>query len=430
MLISAQTTICSGHGIASARRHVLSNGMIALILPNPNSPTVAIQGEIAIGAVNEPAEKAGLGVLTAAMLIRGTTKHTFMELVSQTEERGCSVSANGGLHGTGFGAKALKEDFNLVLEILAEMLMQPTFPEKELEKLRGQFLMSLRESEQETRVRVVRATRQVLYPADHPYSRPAYGTIETIQKLERADLVAFHQTYNPALTTIALVGDLDPEATLATLERIFGAWQATAQAVTQELPPVPPLTTISRQDIPMEGKVQADLLWAVHGLARNSPDYYPALVGNMILGRIGMGGRLSENVRQKQGMAYYVFSGLEADKGAGPWTAMAGVNPLNIERAIQAILHEIELFKREGPTDEEISDTKSYLTGISVLGLETNGGLASSLLAIESFGLGLDYIVRYPEIINAITKEEIKAIACKYLSTENYVLAVAGPPNP
>jgi zinc protease len=150
----------------------------------------------------------------------------------------------------------------------------------------------------------------------------------------------------------------------------------------------------------------------------------------MILGRTGMGGRLSENMRQKQGMAYYVFSGLEADKGAGPWTAMAGVNPQNIERAIQAILHEIELFKREGPTDEEVSDTKAYLTGISVLGLETNGGLASSLLAIECFGLGLDYIVRYPEIINAITKEEIKAIACKYLSTENYVLAVAGPPNP
>jgi zinc protease len=151
------------------------------------------------------------------------------------------------------------------------------------------------------------------------------------------------------------------------------------------------------------------------------------MMGNMILGRLGMGGRLGENVRENQGMAYYVYSGLEADLGAGPWAAVAGINPDNVERAIQAILQEIEQFKQAGPTDEELADAKAYLTGSLVLGLETNDGIAGTLLAIERYGLGLDYIDRYPDIINGLSHADIVTVARKYLSTENCVLVVAGP---
>jgi zinc protease len=180
----------------------------------------------------------------------------------------------------------------------------------------------------------------------------------------------------------------------------------------------------------MAGKVQSDIVWGVHGLTRTAPDYYPAMIGNMILGRLGMGGRLGDNVRENQGLAYHISSGIQAGLGAGPWTARAGVNPANVERAVQAILHEIEQFRQEGPTDEERSDARAYLTGIMVLGLETNRGMAGALLDIEIFNLGKDFVERYPDIINGVSREAIIEAARTYLSTENYVLAVAGPEIP
>lgn len=427
MIFLADTApVGAGPGI-HAIRHVLSNGLVALIQRNASSPTVSIRGEIGVGAVHEPADKAGLSAFTGSSLIRGTEPRTFQQIVAETEERGCSVNAGGGLHSSGFGGKALAEDLPLVLEILADMVMRPTFPAHEIEKLRGQFLMSLRESEQETHTQASRAVRALLYPSDHPYSRLSSGSMATIQAISRDDLAAFHQHYHPATINIAIVGDVEPEQVIAELERYFGEWEPATTPPQTKLPGVPSLEGIQRRDIVMAGKVQSDIIWSVHGLNRTDPDYYAAMMANMVLGRIGMGGRLGENVRENQGMAYYVYSGLEADKGAGPWSAAAGVNPANVDRALTAILHEIERFKQEGPTEQELSDVRAYLTGSLVLGLETNGGIAGALLNIERHQLGLDFIARYPGIINSITAEEMMQATRKYLNTESYVLAVAGP---
>lgn len=414
-------------GIATATRHTLSNGIVALIQRNPSSPTVKVRGEVRVGAVNETAEQSGLAAFTAAALIRGTTRRTFQEIVTETEERGCSVNASGGLHSTGFSGKALAEDLPLVLEMLADMLLRPVFPASEIEKLRGQFLMSLHESEQDTRTQASRAARALLYPPHHPYSRLSSGTLATVQQLTCADLQTFHQLYHPALTTIAVVGDVEPAVVIDELERFFGEWNLPTVPSDQPLPPVVPLSGVQRRDVVIAGKVQSDIIWAVHGLARDDPDYYAAMVGNMILGRLGMGGRLGDTIRENQGMAYYVYSGLDADLGPGPWAAVAGVNPENVGRASQAILKEIAKFRQEGPTEQELSDAHAYLTGSLVLGLETNDGIASTLLGIERHNLGLDYIQRYPEIINGVTHADIVAVAQKYLSTEQYVLTVAGP---
>lgn len=415
-----------GNGIA-AIRYTLSNGVVVLIQRNTSSPTVSVRGEIGVGAVHEPAEKSGLSAFTGASLIRGTQKRTFQQIVSETEERGCSVNAGGGLHSSGFGARALAEDLPLVLEILAEMVIRPTFPDHEVEKLRGQFLMSLRESEQEPHTQASRAVRSLLYPSVHPYSRLSSGTMETVQGITRIDLETFHRNYHPTATVIAVVGDVDPETVITMLEQFFGSWEPAGTVPEATLPDVPPLEGIQRRDIIMAGKVQSDIIWNVHGLKRSNPDYYAAMIGNMVLGRLGMGGRLGENVRENQGMAYYVYSGLEADRGAGPWSAVAGVNPTNIDRALEAILHEVERFKQEGPTEQELADVCSYLTGSLVLGLETNAGIAGTLLAIERHSLGMDYVARYPGIIRSVTHDQIVSVARKYLSTEHYALAVAGP---
>jgi zinc protease len=426
--IGATNATGAAGGIVSATRHVLSNGMVALVQRNPASPTVSIRGDVRVGAVHEPPEKAGLSTFTAAALVRGTARRTFQQISAETEERGGAVYVGGGLHQSGFSARSLAEDLPLMLDVLADVLTHPTFPTHEIDKLRGQFLMGLRESEQETQTQASRAVRALLYPPEHPYSRLSSGAVETVQHIGRDDLAAFHQHYHPAATTIAIVGDVEPEGVIAQLERYFGAWEPANTVPQATFPPVRTLQGIQRRDIAMSGKAQADVIWCVHGLKRHDPDYYAAMLGNMVLGRLGMSGRLGDNVRDTQGMAYYVYSGLQADEQAGPWAVAAGVNPSNVERALQAIVHEIEKFRQEGPTEQELSDVRAFLTGSLVLGLETNAGIAGTLLSIERYGLGLDYIARYPGIIQGVSHDDIVRVARTYLSVEDYALAVAGPP--
>ncbi len=424
---SASTANNAAAGLAAATRHILPNGMTALVLRASSSPTVSVRGFLSVGAVYESTAQSGLASFTGAALIRGTQSRTFQQIVAETEERGCSVHAGGGLHTTGFGARALAEDLPLVLEILADMLLRPTFPLHEVEKLRNQFLMGLREDEQETRVQASRAIRSMLYPAQHPYGRLTSGTMATIQALSRDDLAAFHQQYHPSSAVLVIVGDVEPPVIVDEIERLFGDWKPSSVPPTLDWPPVAPLDGVQRQHIPMAGKVQSDIIWGVHGLKRSDPAYYAAMIGNVILGQLGIGGRLGENVRERQGMAYYVYSSLEADLEAGLWGAAAGVNPENVDQAITTILHEIEQFCQHGPTDEEIDDVRAYLTGSLALGLETNDGLAGALLTIEHYDLGLDYVMRYPEIIHAVSREAIVETARAYLSTERYAVAIAGP---
>jgi zinc protease len=419
----AQTT-----GLTSTSRHVLANGMAVLVLRNSTAPTVSLRGELRLGAIHEPEGLSGVSGFTSAALMRGAGARSFQQIVAATEERGCAVSVGGGLHVTSFAAKALAEDLPLVLDILADLLLRPTFPPHELEKLRGQLLVNLRERDQDTGFQVERIARELLYPPEHPYSRPLGGTLASMEQLTRDDLLRFHAGYHPQNAVVVVVGDVDPDSVCAALERQFGSWAPTSPPPTHNLPPVPPLREVRRRDFTMPGKLQADLAWAVPGLARLSPDYYPAMLANFILGQIGMGGRLGEQVREIQGMAYYCSSSLDADLGAGPWAATAGVNPQDVEPAIAAIRHEIEQFTREGPGEQELADARAFLTGSLVLGLETNNGIAGTLLAIERYGLGLDFITRYPALINSISAEAITAVVRRYLSSDAYVLAVAGPP--
>ena len=414
--------------IATALRYELPNGMVALVQRNATAPTVSVYGEVRVGAANEPPEKNGLSAFTGAALIRGAGHRTFQEIVAITEAVGASVNAGGGMHSTGFAGRSLNEDVALILEILSDMVRAPVFPDEEIERLRGQFLMALREDEQDTSVRASRALRSIMFPPTHPYSRLSRGTIETISTLTREDLIQFHTLYHPAATTIAVVGDIDPAAVMALIERFFGDWQAPGAPPRVTLPDPLPLPDQRRVHIALDGKSQTDVIWAVHGLDRRSPDYYAASVANMILGQLGIGGRLGERVREEQGLAYYCGSSLDADLGAGPWTAMAGVNPAHVERAIDAIVREIKQFAAEGPTEQELADARDFMTGRLAIGLETNDSIASTLLGIERYQLGLDYIERYPAIISSIDRDQVVEVARRYLATDDYAIVTAGPP--
>ncbi|MCB0140391.1 MAG: insulinase family protein, partial [Caldilineaceae bacterium] len=162
-------------------------------------------------------------------------------------------------------------------------------------------------------------------------------------------------------------------------------------------------------------------------VARSHPDYDALRVANTILGRFGMMGRLGETVREEQGLAYYCSSALQTDLVAGAWVTSAGVNPANVEQAIDSILAEFQRLAHEPVTAQELSDSQAYMTGIVPLSLETNAGVAQTLYNMEWFNLGLDYLQRYSSLINAITVEDVQRVAQTYLRGDAYALVVAGP---
>jgi zinc protease len=177
----------------------------------------------------------------------------------------------------------------------------------------------------------------------------------------------------------------------------------------------------------MADKVQSDLIVGAPAIRRDDPDFYAVRVANCILGQFGLMGRLGARVREEQGLAYYAYSSVVAEQIGGVWMASAGVNPEHIEQAIESIRQEFAALGAEPVPAEELADSQSYLTGVLPLMLETNEGVASTLLSIEWNDLGLDYLQRYPELIAGVTTEDIQRVARTYLDPARCTVVVAGP---
>ncbi len=407
-------------------RVVLDNGIVVLARANPNSPSVAVQGYVQVGALADPDDRLGLAGFTAAALMRGTARYDHQALYDALEARGASLGLSGHTHTTGFGGQSLAEDLPLLLEILAQALRFPTFPPDQIERLRAQWLTSLALREQNTSEMADLTFDRLAYDG-HPYARPEDGTPDTIRALSREDLVAFHQRhYGPRGMVIAIVGGIAPQRAVDLVAQALGDWQNLDQPPPPALPPVPPLTETRREDVFIPDKSQADLVVGVPGPARTDPDYLPLALGNSILGQFGLMGRIGEVVREQAGLAYYAYSSLSGGPGPGPWTVQAGVAPDQVEPALALIRQELARFVREPVTAEELADVQSGAIGSLPLSFETNRGMASALLHLERYQLGLDYYQRYPDLVRAVTPERILQAARRFLDPDRLAIAVAG----
>lgn len=408
-------------------RRELPNGIVVLARENFTAQSVVVAGSLPAGALLEPPESAGLATVVAAALMYGTTSRDFDTIHEMLEGLGADMDCNAGIHTAGFGSKSLAEDLPTLLDLLQDTLRHPTFPDEHLDRLRGQYVTALQIREHDTRYRAGKAFRTLAYPAVHPYSRGAEATLDSLPSLTREKLLAFHkQHYGPRGMIVAVVGAIQAEAAIAAVEAAFGDWQNPAQAAIPTLPEAPALTTVRREIVPVEGKTQADIVLGVPGPWRQSPDFHAARLVNSILGQFGMYGRLGASVREAQGLAYYSYSSVEGEAGPGPWRVSAGVDPANVNQAIDSILAEIGRITREPVTAEELADNRSYFTGRIPLQLENNEGVAAAMLRMERYDLGLDYLWRYADTINALTADDLLATAQHYWQPDAYALAIAG----
>jgi zinc protease len=407
-------------------RRELPNGIIVLARQNFNSPSVVINGYIQTGSLADPDEKLGLSSFTASALMRGTASRSFQAIYDSLESVAASLGFNGGTHTTGFAGRSLAEDLDMLLELLAETLRMPEFPGEQVEKLRAQILTGLAIRAQDTGEMASLTFDEIAYQG-HPYSRYEDGHPQTVRGISREDLDEFHRVqYGPKGMVIVVVGAVDPEESYEKVARILGDWRNPEQREMPDLPEVKKLEGIVRREVNIPGKSQADIILGTVGPPRRSPDFLASSLGNNILGQFGMYGRIGEAVRETAGMAYYAYSSLSGGPGPGPWYVSAGVDPQNVEKAIELVREEISKFTAEGVSEEELNDSKANYVGRLPLSLESNGGVASALLSLERYQLGLDYYRRYPGLVAAVTREEVLETAKRYLDSDRLAVAIAG----
>lgn len=410
------------------RRTVLDNGIVVLVYENDAAQSVVFSGSFLAGSLYEPPTKSGLAAMTAASLMRGTHTRDFDAIHDRLESLGANLSVSGGVHRASFYGKSLAEDLPTLVEMLADALRRPSFPVDQIERMRGEVMTGLRIRQQDTRYQAGRMFRENLYPLEHPYHHSPGGTLDTIPEISIDDMEAFHrQHYGAQGMIIVVVGAVDTESVLDTLRTHLGDWHNPNQPPLPVLPELSPLPEIRRVSISLPGKTQSDLVMGVVGPSRFSPDYRAASLANSVLGQFGMMGRIGHEVREKLGLAYHASSRIDSGPGPAPWSVSAGINPANVDLAVERIVAEIRRLTSEPVSAEELADNQAYFTGHLPLQLENNDGIAGMLVTMEMYNLGLDYLLGYRDEIYRLTRDDLLHAARHYWNPDAFVLSVAQP---
>jgi zinc protease len=408
-------------------RQELDNGAVILVQETAMTPAVTISAAFRAGSVFDAADLPGLAYLTGRVLDRGTATRSAAVLADELDDRGVSLRVSTNRQALTLSCTCLSEDFEDILAIVVDVARNPTFPGVEIEKRRSEALTVLRQNEDNPASRAVEGVLELLYTRDHPYGRPSKGTAAGLERVSRADMLGFHGwRIRPGALSIAIVGDIPAGQALDSAAATLDGWRTPPPEL--DVLPVPQAQVGRRERlIPMPGKAQTDIAYGFTALPRLDPRYYAYWMMNNILGEFGLGGRLADNIRERQGMAYYAFSTLDAAPLEAPLLIRAGVDPLNVERAVAAIDHEVRTLAAAGPTQTELNESRAYLIGSIPRMLETNQSIASFLQMCEDYGLGLDFDQRLPTILNAVTLEEVHAAAADVLDPTRAAIAVAGP---
>ncbi len=430
-LLSGVLCIALCLSFASARaadiiptRSVTPNGITVLFLEQHFLPTVEIHALVKVGSAQDPPDKAGLANLTASLLDEGTVTQTSRQFAEQIDFVGGSLRAHATEDFTTASARVLKKDADLGFTLLADMLQHPAFHKQEFERVRTQILGEIISDDDDPGNVAMKAFHQLIFHG-HPYSWPAHGTEETLNKITVADVQQFHaREYVPNQTILVIVGDLTQDQAAMLVQTHFGSWKKGTPAPYQLRKPAP----IDRKMVQLIEKdlTQSTIVLGHTGISRANPDYYAITVMNYILGAGGFSSRLMDSIRDKQGLAYGIMSQFDTRLMPGAFFISLQTRADVTNQAITGVLNEIKWIRDAPVTDQELSEAKSFIVGSFPLRVDSSAKLANVLAQVEFYNLGLDYFTQYPKAIEKVTKDDVLRVAKQYLDPQHYALIVVG----
>ncbi len=423
-----------GPGTAFADRvsnHRLPGGARLAVLTNPHAPTATIAGTMLAGPARATNGRFAVPGLVAAMLDRGTTDHSRIELARELEDHGLQLVVRASASAptiVSFSAQGLAEELPRMVRLLAEVLRRPGFPAEELGKIREQVLGSLVREREETSARAFAALTRALFPEGHPlHRRPIEAREQEIRSLTRDELSAFHtRVYGPATVALAVVGDVEAGCVAALFEEALAGWDGAKEAVLEADEKGAPGSVEERIQIPDRPSI--DVFLGHRGrLLRGDADYPASVLANSCLGQSTLTSRLGMAVRDGAGLTYGIYSRFFGTLHvAGPWATALGVSAENLDRAVELSLDVIAKYVEEGPTEEELADERSALAGSYRVGLATNSGIARELVTALTADEPIERLDLFPEQLNAVDRDQVVEAIRTHLHPDQIIVTAAG----
>lgn len=401
----------------------LTNGLKVVVFEQKRLPLVSFRLAFRSGEIDDPQDFTGLTSATTHLLSQGTATRSSREIAEAVERLGASLGASSSSDNTIVSASALTLYKSEVLNLLAEMVLTPTFPENELALYKQNTIEHLKFQRSQPGFLADEQVSRILF-GTHPYAivSPSESDVE---KLTRDDLVNQHRrAFIPNNATMIVVGDVDKDALVSELETLFGAWEkGTVEAKEFGAPPErneKMLTIVDRQ-----GSAQSNIVLSNVAIKRNHPDYFPVLVMNQILGA-GASSRLFMNLREEKGYTYGAYSSLDARRLAGAFEATAEVRTPVTGDSLKEFFYELNRIRDEAVSPEELQDAKNFLTGVFPIRAETQEGLTNLIVQQQLYDLPSDYLQTYRNRINAVSLEEVQRVANQYITPDKMALVIVG----
>ncbi|MBD2531146.1 insulinase family protein [Nostoc flagelliforme FACHB-838] len=402
------------------------NGLRILLLPDHSTPTVTLSGHIQAGTEFDPENKAGLAAFVAENLLSGTKSKDVLTIAKVLAERGASLDFHANREGVHIEGDSLAEDLPVLLEILADVVKNSTFPLKELELHRQQTLTDLQQELDEPSEVARRIFVQSIYPKKHPLH--AFPTEDSLQQIQRRDVIDFKaKHYRPDTTVLALVGDFDLDKVRSLIKNEFGNWEVSGEAPTLKYPPVSMPQKIVSVNPVLPGKAQAVTYMGYTGINRYDPRFHAALVLNQILGGDTLSSKLGAEVRDRQGLSYGIYSSFQAGKNAGTFLIEMQTSPEDSSKAIASTREILQQIHQQGVTALEVETAKRTLISSYNVSLANPEELTDRILINEVYGLDKRELHSFTDKIQKVTLDQVNQAARELLHPNQIVVVTAGP---
>ena len=412
-------------------REKLDNGLTVIRAHVPGRPLLQTQllvrGDAGGGATNEAAEQAGATVMTARAMSEGTERRDAIEFVEAAERLGAELGADAGWDSFGVHVEVPRARLSDALVLLAELALQPSFPDHEVVRLRDERLNDLRQAMADPRRRVERAFPEVIYADGAPYARPLGGTVETVEGLERDLLAARHaQLMRPEASTLIVCGDLKDVPVDDAVKAAFGSWQNEHEPASVPATPVDGRAGQRRVVVvDRPGAPQSEVRVGHVGTKRRIDEFHAVSVMNALLGGL-FNSRLNRLLREERGYTYGVHSGFDMRRSAGPFAVRCAVESDVTTASIKDIMSELERIREAPVESDELDAARDYLVGVFPLRFETSAQVAGALAGLVIFDLPDDELDRYRPTIAAVTPEAVHQAARDYIDPEAASIVVVG----
>lgn len=409
-----------------AQEATLKNGLQVVLLESHKVPTFNMQLVVLSGGLSDKPDYRGLSSFTASLLREGTSKRSSKDIAEQVDALGATLTANSGLSSmtSVVNTSGLVENLDQTLDLFADVIRNPTFPQAEVDKYKTRTLAQLQFQRSIPQFLAAEQFQRAIYGTEHPASLVA-PPAESLKKLTSKDLAEFHSTYyRPNNAIIAIVGDVTMKEILPKLEKAFGDWEkGTVPATT--IPAAPAQTDSRIYLIDRPGSVQTVIQLGTLGIERTSPDYFAVLLADRVLGG-GPSGRLFMNLREDKGYTYGAYSNFGGSKFKGTWTSSSEVRTDVTEGAMKEFMYELNRMRNEPVGAEELDNAKRAIIGNFALSLEQPQALLQNIITQKLYNLPADYWDTYPQKVSAITVADVQRAAKQYIDLGHLQVVAVG----